>query len=256
MLMLLTVDAGNTNIVFGGFSGDELCFVSRMATAKNITEDEYAAKIKDILSIHNVSEKEVTGAINSSVVPALTPVLKMAIKTVYNVDAFLVVPGMKTGINLLVDNPAQVGSDLICACVAAYDKYPDGAIVLDLGTATKIMAIDKNGAFLGVSIIPGVEIAMNALANNAALLPQIALDAPKHIIGKNTVQCMHSGIIYGNSSMIDGMLERIHDELQCDMTYIATGGLANLIIPHCKHKIEQDPDLLLKGLKILYEKNN
>ena len=118
------------------------------------------------------------------------------------------------------------------------------------------MAIDKNGAFLGVSIIPGVEIAMNALANNAALLPQIALDAPKHIIAKNTVECMHSGIIYGNACMIDGMLERIRDELNCDMTYIATGGLANLIIPHCKHKIEQDPNLLLKGLKILYEKNN
>ncbi len=254
--MLLTVDVGNTNIVFGGFLADKLCFVSRIATFKGFTEDEYAAKIKSILALHDVTTKEVSGAIISSVVPALTSILKKAIKTIYNVDAFVVGPGMKTGINLLVDNPAQVGSDLICACVAAHNLYPGGSIILDLGTATKIMAVDKNGAFLGVSIIPGVEIAMNALASGTALLPQIALEAPKHVIGKNTVECMHSGIIYGNASMIDGMLERIHDELQCDMTYIATGGLANLIIPHCKHKIEQDSHLLLKGLKILYEKNN
>ena len=254
--MLLTIDVGNTNIVFGGFFEDKLCFVSRIATSKGFTEDEYAAKIKGILDLHDVTVKEVSGVIISSVVPALTPILKNAIKTIYNVDAFVVGPGMKTGINLLVDNPAQVGSDLICASVAAHSFYPGGSVILDLGTATKIMAVDKNGAFLGVSIIPGVEIAMNALASGTALLPQIALEAPKHVIGKNTVECMHSGIIYGNASMIDGMLERIHEELKCDMTYIATGGLSNLIIPHCKHKIEQDPYLLLKGLKILYEKNN
>ena len=254
--MLLTVDVGNTNMVFGGFLGDELCFVSRIATVSGLTEDEYAVKIRGILELHDVHTTEVCGAIISSVVPALTPILKKAIKTIYNVDALVVGPGMKTGINLLVDNPALVGSDLICACIAAFDKYKKPCIVLDLGTATKIMAVNENGAFLGVSIIPGVELAMNALANNTALLPQIALDAPKHIIGKNTIDCMHSGIVYGNACMIDGMLSRIHKELKLgDMTYIATGGLANIIIPHCEHKIEQDPHLLLKGLKILYEKN-
>lgn len=255
--MLLTVDVGNTNTVFGVFSGDTLCFVSRIATILGLTEDEYAVKIRGILQLHDVSTNEVSGAIISSVVPALTPILKKAIKTIYNVDALVVGPGMKTGINLLVDNPAQVGADLICASVAAFEKYKKPCIVLDLGTATKIMAVDKNGAFLGVSIIPGVELAMNALAKNTALLPQIALDAPKHIIGKNTIECMHSGIIFGNACMIDGMLSRIQKELgSYDMTYIATGGLANTIIPHCEHEIEQDPHLLLKGLHILYEKNN
>lgn len=254
--MLLTVDVGNTNTVFGGFLEDKLCFVSRIATSKGFTEDEYAVKLQGILRLHNVTKTTIDGAIISSVVPALTPVIKSAIKTIYNVDALVVGPGMKTGINLLADNPAQVGADLICGCVAAHKAYPDGCIILDLGTATKIMAVDKNGAFLGASIIPGVEIAMNALASNTALLPQIAPEAPKNVIGKNTVDCMLSGIIYGNASMIDGMLERIHDELKCDMTYIATGGLASLIIPHCKHSIKLDSNLLLKGLKILYEKNN
>ena len=254
--MLLTVDVGNTNTVFGGFLGDKLCFVSRIATSKGFTEDEYAVKLKGILNLHNVTATTISGAIISSVVPHLTPVIKSAIKTIYNVDALVVGPGMKTGINLLADNPAQVGADLICGSVAAHKAYPDGCVILDLGTATKILVVDKNGAFLGASIIPGVEIAMNALASNTALLPQIAPEAPKHIIGKNTVDCMLSGIIYGNASMIDGMLERIHDELKCDMTYIATGGLSELIIPHCKHNIELDSDLILKGLKILYEKNN
>lgn len=254
--MLLVVDVGNTNTVFGGFIEDELCFVSRIATSKGFTEDEYAVKLKSILALHDVTKASVCGAIISSVVPALTPVIKKAIKTIYNVDALVVGPGMKTGINLLADNPAQVGADLICACVSAHEFYPNGAVILDLGTATKILVVDKNGAFLGASIIPGVEIAVNALASNTALLPQIAPEAPKHIIGKNTVDCMLSGIIYGNSCMIDGMLERIHDELNCDMTYIATGGLSSLIIPHCKSDIIQDSDLVLKGLKILYEKNN
>lgn len=254
--MLLTIDVGNTNTVFGGFFGNELRFVSRIATVKGLTEDEYAVKIRSILELYNVHDTSISGAIISSVVPALTPVLKKAVKTVYNTDALIVGPGIKTGINLLVDNPAQVGADLICASVSAFDKYHKSCVVLDLGTATKIMAINNDGAFLGVSIIPGVELAMNALASNTALLPQIAIEAPKHIIGKNTIECMHSGIIYGNACMIDGMLSRIRTELGfSDMTCIATGGLAGFIIPHCKHKIEQDPHLLLKGLKILYEKN-
>lgn len=253
--MILTVDVGNTNIVFGGFEDDKLVFVSRLATKTEETEDEYATKIQGISKLNTISEKQVQGAIISSVVPPLNAIIKKAIHMVYGVDALIVGPGIKTGINLLVDNPAQVGADLICASVAAHNIYPGNTLILDMGTATKIMAVDTNGTFLGVSIIPGVLIAMNALTNGTAQLPQISLEAPDNVLGKNTVDCMRSGIIYGNTCMIDGMIERILTETGKDMTLIATGGFSGIIIPHCKHSIVQDPHLILKGLNILYKKN-
>lgn len=253
--MILTIDAGNTNIVFGGFCNAKLVFTSRIATNKTLTEDEYAAKIREILSLKHIDTCDIEGSIISSVVPSLTASIKNAVQLLCGITPLIVGPGIKTGINLLVDSPAQVGADLICASVAAYNIYGGNCLVMDMGTATKIMFVDEKGAFRGVSIIPGVEVAMNALANQAALLPHIGIEVPKHIIAKNTVDCMHSGIIYGNACMIDGMVERIHEEFNCDMTLVSTGGLANLIVPHCKNNIIQDSELLLKGLYILYEKN-
>ncbi len=253
--MILTVDIGNTNIVFGGFEDDKLIFVSRLATKTEETEDEYATKIQGIAKLNTINEKQVQGAIISSVVPPLNSIIKKAIHMVYGIDSLIVGPGIKTGINLLVDNPAQVGADLICASVAAHNLYPGNTLILDMGTATKIMAVDANGTFLGVSIIPGVLIAMNALTNGTAQLPQISLEAPANVLGKNTVDCMRSGIIYGNTCLIDGMIDRILCETGKDMTLIATGGFSGIIIPHCKHSIIQDPHLILKGLNILYKKN-
>ena len=173
----------------------------------------------------------------------------------YDVDALIVGPGIKSGINLQVDNPSQVGADLICACVGAYNKYPTPALVIDMGTATKIMVVDEKATFLGVSIAPGIEISLKALSGGTAQLPQISLDAPNRVIAKNTVECMKSGVVFGNASMIDGMIERIEIESGSIATFVATGGYANAIIPHCKNKITIDDNLVLDGLRIMYYKN-
>ena len=253
--MLLTIDIGNTNIVFGGYNGDELTFVSRISTNATKTEDEYATKIKSILSLNNIKEAVITGAIISSVVPPLNNVIKKAVKKVYDVEPLLVGPGIKTGINLLVDDPRQVGADLITASVAAYSLYKEAVLVIDMGTATKMMFVDSNGAFRGVSIIPGVQISIKALTGGTAQLPQISLDAPSSVIGKNTIDCMKSGVIYGNASLIDGMIDRITKECGISPKLIATGGLAESIIPYCEHEIVIDRYLVLEGLKIIYNKN-
>lgn len=252
--MVLTVDIGNTNIVMGLFENDTLKLVFRMATDSRKTDSEYAVKIRDILALSK-SSGQICGAVISSVVPPLTAVLKNAIKTVYDVDALVVAPGIKTGINLRVDNPAQVGADLICACVGAYHMYKPPVLITDMGTATKMMVVDENACFCGVSIIPGVEISLKALAGSAAQLPQIGLDAPDKVIAKNTVECMRSGIVYGSASLVDGMIDRILAEIGSEASLVATGGLSKMIIPHCTHNILLDENLILNGLYIIYKKN-
>lgn len=255
LIMILTIDIGNTNIVLGGFVDDELSFVARIATNAAKTEDEYATKIHSILALHNVDASKIDGAIISSVVPPLTSVMKRALKIAYGVDSLSVGPGVRTGINIHCDNPASVGADLICACVAAHHIYGSPSLIIDMGTATKMMVIDERGTFIGVSIIPGVNIALRALASGTAQLPQISLEAPKSVIGKNTVDCMRSGVVFGNAAMIDGMIERFDDEMGLTLPVYATGGLAETIIPHCKHEITLDRNLVLKGLNIIYKKN-
>ncbi len=254
--MILAIDIGNTNIVLGGFTGEALSFVARISTDTKKTEDEYAAVIRSVLSIHAVEKKEIQGAIIASVVPPLTAVMKRAVRIVYGVDSLTVSPGIKTGINLHCDNPGTVGADLICACVAAHHVYGSPSLVVDMGTATKILLTDKTGTFCGASIIPGVNIGLRALSGGTAQLPQISLEAPKSVIGKNTVDCMRSGVVYGNACMIDGMIDRFCEETGETMQVIATGGLAPTIIPLCRHSITLDENLVLKGLHILYKKNN
>lgn len=253
--MILTIDIGNTNIVLGGFEDDELSFVARLATNTAKTEDEYATKICSILKLHDVDSSKIEGAIISSVVPPLNSVMKQAVKIAYGVDPLLVGPGIKTGINIHCDNPASVGSDLICACVAAHHIYGSPSLTVDMGTATKMMLMDKSGTFIGVSIIPGVSIALKALASGTAQLPQISLEAPKSVIGKNTIDCMKSGVVFGNASMIDGMIDRFNEEMGENLKVYATGGLAPTIVQHCKHDITLDKNMVLKGLNILYKKN-
>ena len=253
--MLLTVDIGNTNIVLGGFVDDKLEFVSRISTNARKTDAEYATKIKSILTLNGIEKAQIDGAIISSVVPPLNSVMKDAVKMVYGIDAVMIGPGIKTGINLPVDNPAQVGADLICACVAAYNLFKSPILIIDMGTATKMMVVDEKGTFCGVSIIPGVEISAKALSGGTAQLPQISLDAPDRVICRNTVDCMRSGVIFGSACMIDGMIEKIFKEFGCEMQIVATGGLAKKIVPHCTHRISHDKDLVLEGLNIIYKKN-
>ncbi len=253
--MLLTVDIGNTNIVLGCFEGDELKFVSRIATDITKTEDEYAGIIRSVLSIHEVTPKSVTGAIVSSVVPPLNLIFKKAIKLVYDIEPIMVGPGIKTGINIQCDDPASVGADLICACVAAHHIYGSPSLINDMGTATKMMLMNKNGAFTGASIIPGVLMGLKTLSSGTAQLPQVSLEAPKSVLGKNTVDCMKSGVVFGNASMLDGMIDRFNAEFGEPLPVYATGGLAATVVSHCSHEITLDEDLLLKGLNILYKKN-
>ncbi|MBR2452781.1 MAG: type III pantothenate kinase [Clostridia bacterium] len=254
--MILAIDIGNTNIVLGGFCDDELKFVARIATNPSKTEDEYATKIRSILALHDVDKSEIKGAIVSSVVPPLNSVIKKAIRLVYGIEPIMVRPGIKTGIGIHCDNPASVGADLICACVASHHLYGSPSLVIDMGTATKIMLIDESGTFCGVSIIPGVNIGLKALASGTAQLPQISLEAPKSVIGKNTVDCMKSGVVFGNASLIDGMIDRFCEEIGEELPVYGTGGLSSTILCHCKHKITLDENMVLKGLNILYKKNS
>ena len=253
--MILAIDIGNTSIALGGFVADELKFVVRLSTDVTKTEDEYASKILNILSLHGVNRENVEGAIISSVVPPLNTIMRSAIKLAYEVEPLMVCPGIKTGIGILCDSPSSVGADLICSCVAANTFYHSPALIIDIGTATKMIVTNKNGAFIGVSIIPGVMMGLKALANGTAQLPQVGLEAPTTVVGKNTVDCMKSGIIFGHASMMDGMIDRINAEVGENLPVIVTGGYAKVIVPHCNHEMVIDEYLVLKGLNIIYNKN-
>jgi len=254
--VVLTVDIGNSNIILGGFEGDKLSFVVRISTKINRTPDEYADKILGVLAVHNMVGKTIKGAIISSVVPPLNAVIKSAVKLIWGIDSLLVGPGIKTGLNIHCDTPSSVGADLICACVAAHGIYGSPSLIVDMGTATKIMVVNEKATFIGVSIIPGVQMGLNSLSEGTAQLPKVELEAPKSVLGKNTSDSMRSGVVFGNAALIDGMIDRIKDELGMDLPIYATGGVAHLIIPHCKHSIKMDTHLVLKGLKIIYDKNN
>ena len=253
--MILTVDIGNSNINFGVFADEEIKFVARIATETAKTEYEYAGAIQAALSIYGIEKSEIDGAIISSVVPPLNTVMKCAVKLLYGVESVLVGPGVKTGINIHCDNPSSVGADIICACVAAHYTYGSPSLIIDMGTATKMMVMNERGAFIGVSIIPGVLVGLDALAKRTAQLPMVSLEAPRSVIGKNTADCMKSGVVFGNASMVDGMIDRIFEEVGASLPVYATGGLASVITPHCKHKITYDEFLVLKGLNIIYRKN-
>ncbi|MBQ7375243.1 MAG: type III pantothenate kinase [Clostridia bacterium] len=253
--MILAIDIGNTNIAIGGFYGEELRFVARISTDPTKTADEYSSKILHMLSLYGLDRAEVLGAIISSVVPPLNAIMSRAIRTVYGVEPLLVGPGIKTGLGIHCDNPASVGSDLICACVAAHNLYGSPSLIVDMGTATKMMVVDKGGAFIGVSIMPGVMMGLLGLSSGTAQLPQVSLDAPSRVIGKNTADCMKSGAIYGNAAMIDGMIDRFIEEYGEELPVYATGGYSHSIIKHCKHEITIDENLVLLGLYIIYKKN-
>lgn len=253
--MILAIDMGNTNIVIGCIEDEKTYFVERMSTELSKTELEYAVSIKTVLELYNIKPENLEGIIISSVVPPLVNTLKRACKKVLNMDAYVVGPGIKTGLNILMDNPAQVGSDMIVSAVAGLKEYGAPFIFIDMGTATTISVVDKKGNYVGGAILPGMNTALNALVSDTAQLPKISMEAPRNVIGKNTIDCMKSGMIMGNASCIDGMVERIMEQLGYETKILATGGLANLVVPYCKHEIIIDDALLLKGLKLIYDKN-
>lgn len=247
--MILLVDVGNSNIVFGFTDTKEIKKTFRLKTFTDKTSDEYYILIHSMLDSYEVKDVMI-----SSVVPIVTSALRKLFKKYYGIEAKIIGPGIKTGISLKVDDPKTVGADMICDAAGAMALY-DEAIVLDLGTATKYIYV-KNNIFYGCSIAPGVAISMKALVSNAALLPSIELICPKKVIGTNTITCMQSGVIFGAASQVDGMIDRIIEEIKNPtIPVIATGGLSSMIVPLCKHKIERKENLTLGGLLEIYNKN-
>ena len=251
--MLLAIDVGNTNIVVGVLDGDRLVCSGRMSTNIYETEDEYAMRLSSFLKLNNVGE--IDGAIISSVVPALIRSLVSAIKMVCKINAIVVGPGVKTGLSIKIDDPAQLGADLVVGAVAAKEKYPLPIIIFDLGTATTGSVIDTNGNFIGGIITTGIKTSINALSAGAALLPQIDISAPKKVIGTNSIESMRSGAVIGTACMLDGLIERFEDELGERATVIVTGGLGKTVARNCKREVIIDENLLIDGLKIIYDKN-
>jgi type III pantothenate kinase len=253
--MILTIDIGNSNIVLGGVKDDQIVFEARLRTEATKTSDQYCVDLKILMEVYGVSNKDIEGTIIASVVPQVLNSMRTAIQKLTGKVPLVVGPGLKTGLNILLENPGQTGADLVVADVAALREHKPPLIVIDMGTATTISVVDKTGAFVGGMIMPGLRLSAEALSSRASQLPQISLKQPERAIGHNTVDCMRSGIILGTASILDGAIDRIQEELGYPCTVVSTGGNAKLVTPNCRHTIHTDEDLLLKGLQILYYKN-
>ncbi len=251
--MILTIDIGNTNIIVGGIENGRVLFTGRIKTSHKLTTEDVTYKIKSILKQNEAPKAE--GGIVSSVVPYLTGKAEKAIRQLTGKKALTVGKNVDLGIEILMDNPNKVGADMLVDAIGAMQKYNPPFLIFDLGTASTCSVIDKEGRYVGTVIAPGVYISMNAMSERCAKLPRIKLENPGSIISKNTKQSMRSGIIYGNAAMMDGIADRIFDELGYEAKIIATGGISRVIIPYCRHNMEYDPDLMLKGLAVLWEKN-
>jgi len=253
--VILAIDVGNTNIVLGGMRDGKQIFSARIASDRSKTADQYAIDIQGVLKLYDIRPDEIEGGILSSVVPYLQSVIPQAVKILTGVDLMIVGPGIKTGLNIRTDNPASVGSDLIVAAVAARAKYKTPIAIVDMGTATTLSLVAHDNEYMGGMIIPGLWTSMNALSANAAQLPYIDLVGPAKLIGTNTVDCMRSGAINGTAAMLDGLLDRLEEELGESVTPVITGGLSGVITPVCRRRFHLEPDILIDGLMILYEKN-
>lgn len=254
--MILAINIENTNTVIGCFKDTKILFVETLSTSMTRTELEYAISFKNIFELYGLDVKEIEGTIISSVVPPVTGAVKQAAKRISGKEVLIIGPGIRTGLNIMMDHPAQVGSDLVATAVAGIAEYELPLVIVNMGTATTISVIDEEKHYIGGMIIPGVKVASESLAKETAQLPKISLEKPKKIIGKNTIECMKSGLIYGTASCIDGSIARIEKELgKKSATIVATGEVAEYILPHCGRKMILDKNLLLKGLQMIYKRN-
>lgn len=253
--MVLAVDIGNTNVVLGCFEREEIRFLGRLATDRGATELDYTVQIRNLLKLNDMSGASFEGAIICSVVPVVAGNMKEAVQLLVKKNVMVVGPGLKTGLKIAIDNPGALGADRVADAVGAVSQYPLPLITIDMGTATTIGVVDETKRFIGGMIVPGVMVSLNALSGGTSQLPHIALEPPKQPIGRNTVDCMRSGIVYHNAAGVDGMISRIEEQLGRQCTVVVTGGLSSSIIPYCKHEMIYDPDLLLKGMMVIYHKN-
>ena len=257
-LLLLVIDVGNTNIVFGVYKDKELLYNWRISTEKDRTSDEYGLLFEQIFKYHGLDVKELDDVIISSVVPNLMHTLPTMSIKYFNIDPMVVGPGIKTGMNIKYDNPKEVGADRIVNAVAAHDKYGGPLIIVDFGTAITFCAVSKEGNYLGGVITPGIKISSEALFTRTAKLPKVEILKPERIIAKNTINSIQSGLVYGYIGMVDyiieGMIEEMKEEGRVE-NIIATGGFSTLIGNESKYINKIDKMLTLEGLRIIYERN-
>lgn len=253
--MILAIDVGNTNIVIGCIDKEKCHFIERFSTVRIKTELEYAIDIKSVLDIYHVCPEEIEGGIISSVVPQITTNIKLAAEKILKKEILVIGSGIKTGLDIRIDDPGQLGADLVAASVAGIAEYPVPMMIFDMGTANTVCVIDREKRYLGGMIYPGLGVSLDSLTAHASQLGGISLEAPERVIGRNTIDCMKSGVIYSAAAAMDGIIDRIQEEMGETLTVIATGGLAKCIVPHCRREVILDDDLLLKGLLVLYDKN-
>lgn len=253
--MILAIDIGNTNIVIGCIKDSQILFVERLHMDAKKSELEYAISVKNVLELYGVERKELEGGIISSVVPPVTGTIRNAAAKIIGKELLVVGPGVKTGLDIRIDNPAQLGPGLVVGAVAGIEEYGSPLVIIDMGTATAFTVVNEKRQVIGGMILPGVGVALDSLTSRTSQLPKISLEPPKKFIGSNTIDCMKSGVLYGNACCIDGMIGRIREELGVSPEVVATGGLAKRIIPYCREQIRMDDALLLKGLKLIYERN-
>ena len=253
--MILTIDIGNSTITLGGVEGDDIRFECRINTDRVKTSDTYCIDLKTLFEIYGVELGTIEGVIIASVVPQVLNSVRTAIRKLLGTEPLVVGPGLKTGLNIKLENPGQMGADLVAAGVAALREHKPPMVIIDMGTATTMSVLDPEGAHLGGCVCPGLRISLEALTGRTSLLPGIQLDSPRQAIGRNTADAMRSGIMYGNAAMLDGMIDRFREETGWDFTVVATGGLAKRVVPLCRHRIVYDRHLIIKGLAALYRDN-
>lgn len=253
--MLLAFDIGNTNITLGVYDEQVLLFTGRLATDSKTTSDQYAIDIKNVLELNRCDHRDIEDCIIASVVPTVGTEIKKAVSFLCDIVPLELGPGIKTGLNIKIDNPAQLGADLVAGAVGAISEYTLPCIVIDMGTATTLSVIDESGTYRGGVIAAGVRLTLKALTENTAALPSVSIKAPASVIGTNTVDSMQSGLVFGAAAMLDGLIEQISARLGASPTVVATGGLSHEIIPHCRHDIIYNENLLLEGLREIYERN-
>jgi type III pantothenate kinase len=252
--VLVTIDCGNTQTVIGLFNDRELVDHWRIATAAERTSDELALMFQQFLSLHGTGGEPITGMVIGSGVPRVTAALREMSERYFGFPALVLEAGVRTGMPILYDEPRNVGADRIANAIGAYDLYGGPTIIVDFGTANTVDAVSEQGEYLGGAIFPGIEISLDALFARAAMLRRVELVAPKNVIGKSTIEAMQSGVVYGYSGQVDGLVDRFEAELgQC--TVVSTGGLAELIMPHCRTIQHYEPWLTLQGLRLVYERN-